>query len=78
MKDIRYPDLHSRTIAVVEHDDKYLIPLFKNRFGNADGCLHKTMFQYMRQRATRGQAAELVLKLPLYLMDGLMVMTIKA
>ncbi len=78
MEEIRYPNLHSSTIALVEHDDKYLIPLFKNRFGNADGCLHKTMFQYMRQRATRGQAAELVLKLPLYLMDGLMVMTIKA
>ncbi|KAK7885042.1 hypothetical protein LTR67_010745 [Exophiala xenobiotica] len=60
---------------VVKINKKQLLRIFKELFESwpedHESCLHKDVFQYMRQKASGGQAAELVLKFAADFKDGL-------
>jgi hypothetical protein len=65
---------------VVEINKEQLLRIFQELFEfwpeDDESCLHKDVFQYIRQKASGGQAAELVLKFSADFKDGLGVMTI--
>jgi hypothetical protein len=60
----------------VETGNELLLALFESWIDELDPCLHKDVFRFTRKRASRGQAAELVLKFPVDFKTDQGVMTI--